>query len=105
MKRYLCSTIDHKSYLHPPNETWSVLAVVLGSLQKEFSNSGSVTEYDSSECVNEVGPVLRVEATSDPTVQHRQLASGSDKKVSRVQVPMPQIVFENLIDRMSESSY
>ena len=67
-----------KPNLHLPNETLSVLAGVLASLQKEFADSRSVTQHDSSECINEVRPVLRVQAAGDPTVKHRQLARGGD---------------------------
>ena len=57
-----------KPNLHLPNETLSVLAGVLGSLKKEFTNPGSVTQHNSFECINEVGPVLLAQAAGDPTV-------------------------------------
>ena len=85
-----------KPNLHLPNETLSVLAGVLGSLKKEFTNPGPVTEHNSSECINEVGPVLLAQATGDPTVEHCQLTRGGDQQVSRMQVPMPKVVMENL---------
>ena len=98
MGSFVLLVSDHqlKANLHLPNETLSVLAGVLGSLQKEFTNPRSVTEHNSSEGVNEVGSVLLAQAAGDPTVQHRQLARGGDQQVSGMQVPMPQVVMENL---------
>ena len=55
------------------------MAVEVSALKKKFSHPGPIAQHNSSEGVDQVGPVLPGQTAGDPTVQHTKISRGSHK--------------------------